>query len=629
MEERAMAILKERLSPEQFAKLAAVNNSEVHEFVAHQVELCRPERVFVCDDSPADVDYIRKAALERGEETALALEGHTIHFDGYFDQGRDKKNTRLLVPPGTFLGGDINTIDQQPAQEELAGLMDGLMQGREMIVRFFCLGPTNSRFSIPCLQITDSAYVAHSEDLLYRKGYQELCRQGPAARIFRFIHCSGALSERQTCINVKDRRVYIDCLDRTVYSVNTQYGGNTIGLKKLAMRLAIFRAEQEGWLTEHMLLMGVHGPNGRTTWVAGAFPSMCGKTSTAMIPSETMVGDDIAYLREKDGAVRGVNVEAGMFGIVQGINVVDDPIIWEVLHTPGHELIFSNVLVKDGRPYWIGMDVPLPPDGLNHVGHWTPDAVGPDNKKVTPSHPNARFTLPLAELRNTDVEALENPEGVRVDALIYGGRDSDTWVPVRQAFDWEHGMITTAASLESETTAATLGQEGVREFNPMSNIDFLSVPIGRYIGMNLEFGEGLLTPPGIFGVNYFIRDRQGRFLNQRTDKVVWLKWIELRVHGDVKARRTPTGSIPLYEDLKRIFGEVLGKEFSRADYEAQFMLRIPENLTKIDRIVKAYRETVPNTPARLYEVLEEERQRLVIARELHGDYVSPDRFPVE
>jgi len=628
MESQALLALRERLAPEQFAKLAAVDNPEVHDLVAQQVALCRPESVFVCDDSPADVEYIRKAAQARGEETALALDGHTYHFDGYYDQGRDKKNTRLMVPPGTSLGGDINTIQQAQAKAELAGLMQGLMQGREMIVRFFCLGPTNSVFSIPCVQITDSAYVAHSEDLLYRKGYAEFQRQGPGARIFRFIHCSGALSEQNTCINVKDRRVYIDSSERTVYSVNTQYGGNTIGLKKLAMRLAIFRAEQEGWLTEHMLLMGVKGPGGRKTWVAGAFPSMCGKTSTAMIPSETMVGDDIAYLRQMDGAVRAVNVESGMFGIIQGINSVDDPIIWDVLHTPGHQLIFSNVLIKDGKPHWIDMGTPIPPDGVNHVGQWTPGTVGPDGKKVTPSHANARFTLALRELQNTDVQALEAPNGILLQALIYGGRDSDTWVPVQQAFDWEHGIITKAASLESETTAATLGQEGVREFNPMSNIDFLSVPIGRYIGMNLEFGGGLSSPPAIFGVNYFIRDRQGRFLNQRTDKVVWLKWTELRVHGDAKARRTPTGFIPLYEDLKRLFAETLGKELTPADYEAQFLLRIPENLAKIDRIVKTYRDTVPDVPARFYEVLEEERQRLLDTQKQFGDYVSPDRFPV-
>ncbi|MBM4354540.1 MAG: phosphoenolpyruvate carboxykinase (GTP) [Deltaproteobacteria bacterium] len=629
MPENALVFLHDNLEAGQYAKLAAVDNPEVHEFVAGQIALCRPDSVFVCDDSAQDVEYLRRAARDRGEEIALALEGHTAHFDSCYDQGRDKKNTRLMVPPGTRLGGDINTIEQGPAREELSRLMAGLMQGREMIVRFFCLGPTSSPFSIPCIQITDSAYVAHSEDLLYRKGYEEFRRQGSSARIFRFIHCTGAVDERKTCIDIKDRRVYIDCLGRTVYSVNTQYGGNTIGLKKLAMRLAIFRAEQEGWLTEHMLLMGVHGPGGRKTWVAGAYPSMCGKTSTAMIPSETMVGDDIAYLRALDGVVRAVNVEAGMFGIIQGINAVDDPIIWDVLHTPGHQLIFSNVLISDGKPHWIDMGTPLPPHGHNHSGAWTPESLGPDGKKVPPSHPNARFTLALSDLKNTDVEALENPGGILVRALVYGGRDSDTWVPVQQAFGWEHGIIAKAASLESETTAATLGKEGVREFNPMSNIDFLSVPIGRYVGMNLEFGEHLTTPPGIFGVNYFIRDRQGKFLNQRTDKVVWLKWIELRVHGDVKARRTPTGFIPLHEDLEKLFADALGKPYSLQDYEAQFMLRIPENLAKIDRIVKTYRESVPDTPARLYEVLEEERQRLLSAREQLGDYVSPERFPVE
>ena len=222
------------------------------------------------------------------------------------------------------------------------------MQGHTLYVRFFCLGPTNSQFSIPAIQLTDSAYVAHSEDLLYRPGYEEFKRVGETDRFFKFVHSEGELRE-SVSVNIDKRRVHIDIQDNIVYSLNTQYGGNTIGLKKLAMRLAINWTSKEGWLTEHMVIMGVHGPQNRVTYFTGAFPSLCGKTSTSMMKGETIIGDDIAYLRRRGEEVRTVNVERGMFGIIQGINSADDPTIWKVLHQPG-EIIFSNVLItEEGR----------------------------------------------------------------------------------------------------------------------------------------------------------------------------------------------------------------------------------------------------------------------------------------
>ncbi|MCK4256181.1 phosphoenolpyruvate carboxykinase (GTP), partial [candidate division WOR-3 bacterium] len=210
--------------------------------------------------------------------------------------------------------------------------------------------------------------------------------------------------------------------------------------------------------------------------------------------------------------------------------------------------------------------------------------------------------------------------------MIYGGRDSDTWVPVEEAFDWTHGIITKGASLESETTAATLGKEGVRQFNPMSNLDFLSVPIGRYVDMNLKFGSSMEKPPKIFGVNYFLKDRNGNFTNERVDKGVWLKWMELRVHNEVGALKTPTGYIPMYDDLRKIFKELLNKIYSREDYIKQFTIRVPESLSKIERIKKIYETTVTDTPPVLFKILEEEKRRLNEAGEKYGDYITPDRW---
>jgi len=622
MDAKVTDYLKKRLGDEGYAKLSRIDNPDLHAFIAKYVEHCNPDKVFVCTDDPADIKYVRQAAIRNREEEQLATEGHTIHFDNAKDQARDKEHTLILIPKGTDLGATIKTGDRDECLKEVNEIMKDIMKGREAYVRFFCLGPTNSEFSIPSVQITDSAYVAHSEDILYRQGFEEFVRQGKNAEFFKVVHSAGELDDRKTSKNLDKRRVYIDLLDNLVYSCNTQYGGNTIGLKKLSMRLAIKKGSQEGWLTEHMLVMGIHGPQNRITYFTGAFPSLCGKTSTAMLDNETIVGDDIAYLRKKDGEVRAVNVEKGMFGIIQGINSEDDPIQWKALHTPG-ELIFSNVLVTPEKGvHWIGKDGDLPPKGYNHTGDWTPDKKDEKGSQIPPSHPNARFTLSLENLENLD-KTLHDPNGVTVGGMVYGGRDSDTWVPVEESFDWAHGIITKGASLESETTAATLGQAGVRKFNLMSNLDFLSIPLGQYIQNNLDFAKNLKKAPLIFSVNYFLKDKNGNFLNAKTDKKVWYKWMELRAHKDVGAIDTPTGRIPKYEDLKKLFKEVLNKDYSEEDYTKQFTVRIPENLAKIDRIKEIYQTKVNDTPQVLFDVLEEQRKRLLEAQKKHGDYIVP------
>jgi len=605
-----------------FDKVTKIGNAELQQFIAKYVELCNPDKVFVCTDSDEDIEYIRESAIKNGEESKLAIDGHTVHFDSYYDQGRDREHTNILVPKGVDLGSAISTKDRDQGLKEIHEILKDIMKGKELYIRFFCLGPTKSEFSIPCVQLTDSSYVAHSEDLLYRPGYTEFVRQGSSARFFKFVHSQGELDEGKVSKNLDKRRVYIDIDNDTVYSTNTQYAGNTVGLKKLAMRLAINRAAKEGWLTEHMLIMGIHGPRNRVTYFAGAFPSMCGKTSTAMLDGETIVGDDIAYIRKKNGEVRAVNVESGMFGIITGINSKDDPSQWKALHSP-NEIIFSNVLVtEDKHVHWIGKDGNVPHKGYNHSGEWFIGKKDDRGKEIPCSHPNARFTLDLKVLDNLDPK-LNDPFGIQVGGIVYGGRDSDTWVPVEESFGWAHGIITKGASLESETTAATLGKEGIREFNPMSNLDFLSVPIGKYVQCNLDFGKGLNKPPLIFSVNYFLKDSEGNFLNEKTDKKVWYKWMELRVHNEVDFIETPTGRIPKYEDLKRLFKEVLSKDYTQEDFDKQFMIKIPENLAKIDRIKRIYHAQVSDTPKIVFEVLDEQRHRLNRAGEKYGDYISP------
>jgi len=618
-------LLRHSMSPKQLEKLEALANPHITDFVAHAIALCKPADVFVCTDDSADMARIRAMAVEFGEERTLSIENHTVHYDGYHDQARDKPHTKYLVEAGSNLGKTINTIDREEGLAEIQGIMNGIMADKTMIVRFLTLGPAQSIFSIPCVQITDSAYVAHSESLLYRPGYEECRRMEGQSGFFRFLHGAG-LIEGGVSRDVENRRVYIDLENEIVYTTNTQYAGNTIGLKKLALRLAIRKADREGWLAEHMFLMAAVGPNARTTYLSGAFPSACGKTSTSMTRGNRIVGDDLAYLRVIDNEVRAVNVESGIFGIIENVNEQDDPVIWDVLHDNG-EVIFSNVLVNKGRPYWLGMGIETPKSGTNHSGDWHEGKTDENGNQIPLAHKNARYTVPLRNLANPD-DALDDPAGAPLSGIIYGGRDGDTWVPVCESFDWAHGVTTMGASLESKTTAATLGQRGVRTFNIMSNMDFLSLSLGRYLHNHLAFGKDLPSRPRIFAVNYFLEDDAGNFLNGKLDKLVWIQWMERRIRDGIVALKTPVGLIPKYDDLSYLFDQYLSKPYSKQDYEAQFSIRIPALLDKLDRVESIYRKNAPGTADELYEQFAAQRSRLEQARKDHGaNVLSPFVFP--
>jgi phosphoenolpyruvate carboxykinase (GTP) len=618
--------LQPKLSQADYQKLSAIENPNVHEFIAKASDLCHAERIFICSDSAEDIAHVKRQAVATCEEKAiLTLPEHTVHFDGEYDQGRDRQATKYLVPRGISLSKALNQIDRQEGLAEVKSLLKDSMKDHTMIVRFISLGPPNSIFTILGLQCTDSWYVAHSEDLLYRPGFEEFLKAGPKSDFLRVLHSAGKLNEDMVSVEHDKKRIYIDNMDNTIYSVNTQYAGNSVGFKKLAFRLAIRKAHYEGWLAEHMLLMGVHGPGGRKTYFAGAFPSACGKTSTAMLPGETILGDDIAYIRSIDSVARAVNVESGIFGIIQDVNSIDDALIYKVLNSPG-EIIFSNVLVKDGKPYWLGMGSELPKEGINFSGAWYEGKKDEFGNEVPPAHKNARYAVALKALENCDPE-LDNPIGVELSGIMYGGRDAKAYVPVQQSFDWCHGIIAYGASLETETTFATVGQEGVPEINIMSIQDFISIPLGQNIRNNLEFGKKLSKAPIIFGVNYFLKDKDnGKFLNAIQDKHVWIKWMELRVHNEVEAIKSPTGYLPKYADLQKLFSQVLGKDYRKEDYVKQFTVRVPENLAKIERVQRFYQENVSDTPLELFGILYLQRERLRKAQENFGDYISPESF---
>jgi phosphoenolpyruvate carboxykinase (GTP) len=618
--------LQPKLSSKDFQKLSAIDNPNVHEFIAKGSDLCHPKDIFICSDSEEDITHVRKQAVASGEEQAiLTIQGHTVHFDGEHDQGRDRQATKYLVPKGVTFSKALNQMDRQEGLAEVRGVLRDSMQGKTMIVRFVSLGPQNSVFTILGLQCTDSWYVAHSENLLYRSGYEQFIKAGPKSDFLRVLHSAGKLNGDMVSEDYDKKCIYIDQMDNTIYSVNTQYAGNSVGFKKLAFRLAIRKASSEGWLAEHMLLMGVFGTGGRKTYFAGAFPSACGKTSTAMLPGETILGDDIAYIRDIDSAARAVNVESGIFGIIQDVNPKDDSLIWKVLTNPG-EIIFSNILVKDGKPYWLGMGQELPKEGCNYTGTWYEGKKDENCNDIPAANKNARYAVALKAMENIDPE-LDNPDGVEIGGIMYGGRDTKAYVPVQQSFSWDHGIIAYGASLETETTFATIGKEGVPEINMMSIQDFISIPMGKNIQNNLNFGRKLKKQPIVFGVNYFLKEVGfDKYLNSPQDKHVWIKWMELRVHKEVGALKTPTGNIPKYEDLRKLFKQVLAKNYAKEDYNKQFTIRVPENLAKIERVQRFYQENVTEIPLEMFGILYLQRERLVAAKEMYGDYISPENF---
>ena len=621
-----LAALQAKTSQDDYNKLSAIDNTEVHRAIYESAELCNPDTIFVCSDTPDEVAYIRNMAIVAGEESAaLAIPGHTFHFDGPHDQGRDRQVTKLLVPKEDTLNDALNQIEREEGLTEVHGLCKDSMEGRTMIVRFLTLGPADSEFTIYCLECTDSWYVAHSVDLLYRKGYEAFRRAGSGTEFFNTLHSAGKINDKMVSMNHEKKRIYIDYMTNTVYSINNQYAGNSIGFKKLALRLAIRKAHQEGWLAEHFMIMGVHGPGGRKTYIAGAFPSACGKTSTAMLPGETILADDIGYVRNINGICRAVNIESGIFGIIQDINPKDDPVIHEILNSPG-EIIFTNVLIKDAKPWWQGMDAELPKNGKNYTGDWFEGKTDEKGEKISPAHKNARYTVALKALANCDPK-LENPSGVELGGILYGGRDYRSYVPVQQGFDWEHGIVAYGAALETETTFAITEEEGKHEINIMSIQDFISIPLGQYLHNYLQFGKNLDKVPLVFGVNYFLRDlRTGEFLNEHQDKHAWVKWMELRIHNEVEAIETPTGWIPRYEDLQPLFKQVLDKDYSREDYIKQFTIRVSENLAKLNRVEAFYHENIPDLSSEVWHVLAEQRERLVKAQEKFGNYISPESF---
>ena len=573
----------------------------------HEVEsLTDPKNIFWCDGSEAENDYLLGEAGRQEVLIKLNQEkdpGCYLHRSNPNDVARVEQFTLICTPTKEEAGPTNNWAEPAATYSKLHGMLKGAMRDRTMFVVPYIMGPPESPLAKIGFEITDSIYVVLSMRIMTRMGTQASERLGEKmdAEFNRGVH---------SLLDINPERRFICHFpqDNTIISVGSGYGGNVLLSKKcLALRIASYLAKKQGWLAEHMLILGVQSPEGKKHYVAAAFPSACGKTNFAMlIPPEhfagwkiTTIGDDIAWMKiGNDGRLYAVNPENGYFGVVPGTSYASNP---NAMRAIERDTLFTNVaLTNDGDVWWEGKDGDPPKEAIDWKGNpWTPDS------KEKAAHPNSRFAVPMRNNPVLDPE-VENPAGVPISAIIFGGRRSDTMPLVFQANDWKHGVYL-GATMASETTAAATGAVGQVRRDPMAMLPFCGYNIGDYFRHWLETGPRLTNPPLIFHVNWFRKDAAGKFLWPGFgDNMRVLKWIVDRCEGRGGAGESPIGSVPRAEDL-----DLDGLEGVSPERMRELLAVKPEEWAKELKGQKEFFKTLePYLPNELLEELQKLGQRL-------------------
>ncbi len=571
------------------------DNKSILEWVDEIKQIVTPDKIVWIDGSEEQLENLRQEACKTGEMIKLnseKLPGCYLHRTNPNDVARTESRTFICTKTRDEAGPTNNWWEPKYAYEKLYGIAKNSYKGKTMYIIPYSMGMLESKFSKIGVEITDSIYTVLNMAIMTRIGKKVLDYLGNSEKWVKGLHCSCDVDEEK-------RYVCHFPQDNSIISVNSAYGGNVLlGKKCFALRIASFLGRKEKWLAEHMLILGIQKPNGETKYICAAFPSACGKTNLAMlIPPEIYlkkgykiwcVGDDIAWLRiGKDGRLWAINPENGFFGVAPGTSKKSNP---NALASTSSNTIFTNVVqnLDDNTVWWEGLNNNPPENAIDWKGNpW--NGKKSDEKGA---HPNSRFTSPAKNCPCLSSE-FDNPEGVPISAIIFGGRRAQTTPLVYETFDWNHGVFT-GSSISSESTAASTGKIGVLTHNPMAMMPFCGYNMGDYFSHWIEMGRLLgENAPKIFSVNWFRTDENGKFIWPGFgDNIRVLEWILNRCENTADAKETPIGYIPYAKDINL-------EETSVSEKSLEKLLEIDINLWKkesdnIEEFYKIFKEHLPS-----------------------------------